>query len=236
MKKYVLIFAVVIACFGFAGQSYAAAPVANAGSDQTAYAWIDNIAEVTLNGSDSNDADGDILTYLWTWSIDGNDVNAVGAAPQIELPAGVHTITLVVNDGTADSTPDEVVITVVGPLEVQMKFTPRTLNCKSKGKWVKAHIKLPKGYIGRDVDKQATATLEPFVLPSARLQASSGKSRNVTVSYDRGTLARLLIGEEKDSAEVTAVGQFKSGQFFFGTATIKVLNSVPKPPKETGKK
>ena len=163
MKKYVLIFAVAIVCFGFAGQSYAAAPVANAGPDQTAYAWIDNIATVTLNGSDSNDADGDPLTYLWTWSIDGNDVNAVGVAPEIELPAGVHMITLVVNDGTTDSAPDEVVITVVEPLEVKMKFTPQTLNCKSKGKWVKAHIKLPKGFTGKDIDKQQTATLEPYV-------------------------------------------------------------------------
>jgi hypothetical protein len=233
MAKYILMFAIAIGCLGFSSQSYAAVPIANAGPDQTVYAWIDFMAAVTLDGSGSSDADGDTLTYQWTWSVDGNNYDTDEAAPEIELPVGVHVITLVVSDGNTASAPDEVVVTVVEPLEVQMKFTPQTLNCKSKGKWVKAHFKLPKGYKGMDVDKQETATLEPYGLPAIRIQAS-GKSRNVTISYDRGTFARALIGDANETAEVTAVGQFKSGQYFFGTDTIKVLNSVPKPPKEKG--
>ena len=234
MAKYVLMFAAAMVCLGFGGQLYAATPIANAGPDQTVYAWIDNIATVTLDGSDSNDPNGDALSYQWTWSIDGQSHDANGVAPEIELPVGEHVITLVVSDGNNLSAPDEVVITVIEPLEVQMKFTPQTLNCKSKGKWVKAHMTLTNDFTGKDVDKQETATLEPYGLPSNKIQVSSGKSRKVTISFDRGTFARALSGDPNETVEVTAVGRLKSGQFFFGTDTIRVLNSIPSSSKNKG--
>ena len=225
---------VAMVCLGLGGQLYAATPIANAGPDQTVYAWIDYMATVTLDGSDSNDPNGHALSYQWTWSVDNQNYDANGVAPEIELPVGVHVITLVVSDGNTTSAPDTVTVTVVEPLEVQMKFTPQTLNCKSKGKWVKAHMTLPQGFTGKDVDKQATATLEPYGLPTNKIQASSGKSKKVTISFDRGTFARALNGDPNDTAEVTAVGQLKSGQYFFGTDTIRVLNSVAKSPKGNG--
>jgi len=43
-------------------------PVAIAGPNQTAYAWIDGIADVNLDGSGSYDDDGDPLTYLWSYN------------------------------------------------------------------------------------------------------------------------------------------------------------------------
>ena len=57
-----------------------------AGEDQTVYAWIDGFADVTLDGSDSNDADGDELTYKWMWTIDANTYEANSVSPTIELP------------------------------------------------------------------------------------------------------------------------------------------------------
>jgi PKD repeat protein len=62
-----------------------------------------------LDCSDSNDPEGDELTY--TWSIDGNEV-ATGVNPTIVLPCGTYTIELIVNDGEVDSEPDYVEITV----------------------------------------------------------------------------------------------------------------------------
>ena len=85
-------------------------PVADAGDDQTAFVGIDCLAQVTLDGSDSNDPDGDELGY--TWLMDG-EIITTGVSPIIELPLGAHTITLIVNDGTEDSEPDVVVITVL---------------------------------------------------------------------------------------------------------------------------
>ena len=50
--------------------------------------------------------------------IDGNSCDANGVNPVIELPAGEQTIELIVNDGSVDSEPNEVVITVIGPMEL----------------------------------------------------------------------------------------------------------------------
>ena len=83
-------------------------PIADAGTDQTVAAGPDCTATVALDGSESSDSDGDPLTYTWTW----NGSFANGVSPTIQLPLGTTTITLVVNDGTEDSEPDEVDITV----------------------------------------------------------------------------------------------------------------------------
>ena len=83
-------------------------PSAKAGPDQTVEAGSGCMGTVALDGSGSSDPDGDPLTYTWTW--DGGFAN--GVSPTIQLPLGTTTITLVVNNGTDDSEPDTVDITV----------------------------------------------------------------------------------------------------------------------------
>jgi hypothetical protein len=83
-------------------------PVANAGVDQTVECAGPTGTLVTLNGSASSDPDNDPLTYAWT----GPFGTASGVSPTVTLPYGTSTITLVVNDGTVDSSPDTVDITI----------------------------------------------------------------------------------------------------------------------------
>jgi hypothetical protein len=100
-------------------------PIADAGPDQTIPAGLDCRANIILDGSESFDPDGDLLTYAWTW--DGG--SADGVNPTIQLPLGTTTITLVVNDGTVDSEPDEVEITVedITPPEINLLVSSDTL-------------------------------------------------------------------------------------------------------------
>jgi hypothetical protein len=86
-----------------------AAPVANAGVDQEVAAGPICEATVSLDGSASYDGDGDSLVYSWTL----NGTIFQGVNPTITLPLGTHVFSLVVNDGTVDSEPDFVTITVV---------------------------------------------------------------------------------------------------------------------------
>lgn len=90
-------------------------PVADAGPDQVIYAGLDGMAKVTVNGSTSTDPDGDALGFAWAWAIGANLYQSNGVSLTIELPIGVHTVQLMVNDGHVNSQPDEVNITVLPP-------------------------------------------------------------------------------------------------------------------------
>jgi len=78
--------------------------VANAGPDQIVDQTQPEGAYATLNGSGST---GGALTYNWTWA----GGSAVGAGPEVLLPAGTTTVTLTVTAGSCTST-DTVDITV----------------------------------------------------------------------------------------------------------------------------
>jgi len=89
-------------------------PVANAGPDQAVFVG-DN---VILDGSASNDADGDPMTY--SWSLIEQPANSTAvlvdttmANPSIVIDEqGIYIAQLIVNDGIVDSTPDTVVLNV----------------------------------------------------------------------------------------------------------------------------
>lgn len=90
-------------------------PLANAGTD-----WGTPVgSNATLDSSSSNDADGDALTYSWTLSAPTGS-SAFLSDPTAANPtfitdiAGNYTATLIVNDGTVDSSADSVTVKV-GP-------------------------------------------------------------------------------------------------------------------------
>ncbi len=87
-------------------------PVANAGADQTQL--LGNT--VTLDGSASTDADGDMLTYSWSFLLVPtgsaaalSDSTAVRPTFVMDL-FGDYVVQLIVNDDKADSVPDTVTI------------------------------------------------------------------------------------------------------------------------------
>jgi hypothetical protein len=87
-------------------------PVAHAGPDQN----VHNNDVVTLDGSASNDADGDTLTYAWSFvskasnSAELSDTTVVN--PNfMAYESGTYVVELIVNDGSVDSAPDEVTVT-----------------------------------------------------------------------------------------------------------------------------
>jgi len=200
-------------------------PIGEAGPNQIGYAWIDDIAEVVLDGNDSYDPDGEQLTYSWSWTVDNNIYEANGVSAIIELPIGEHTIELIVNDGVEDSEPDEVVITVVPPIEVSMKFTPQGLNLSSRGKLLKAHFTLPEGFSVEDVDVNTPAVIEPFGVESYKMKVlldDEGLVR-VEATFRRLDLCNTITGYDENT-DVMVIGRLTSGQYFYGTDIIMVTD------------
>ncbi len=93
-----------------------AAPVAHAGLVQN----VTTGTQVALNGSQSSDADGDVLTFRWTLPQKPAGSAATLTAPTTLQPAfladvaGTYVAELVVNDGLLDSQAASVTITAAG--------------------------------------------------------------------------------------------------------------------------
>ncbi|MES9991400.1 MAG: autotransporter domain-containing protein [Candidatus Thiodiazotropha sp.] len=90
------------------------APTANAGVDQQLTDSDNNNAEdVQLDGTDSSDADGTIVSYQWLEF--GTEI-ASGASANVTLSVGTHTLTLRVTDNDGIIGEDLVIITILaGP-------------------------------------------------------------------------------------------------------------------------
>jgi len=97
-------------------------PIANASQDQ--HVIMGSL--VTLDGRDSSDPDGDLITYNWAIITAPSGSIASLNNSTSEMPTfnpdipGEYRISLIVNDGQADSAPDEVIIiaTMPGPIMV----------------------------------------------------------------------------------------------------------------------
>lgn len=83
-------------------------PVANAGLDQS-FDCVIGSQSVTLDGSDSSDPDGDVLTYSWS---DGISEVSTAASFTTSLGGGSYTFTLTVDDANGGTASDDVVVTV----------------------------------------------------------------------------------------------------------------------------
>ncbi len=91
-----------------------AVPISNAGLDKTSH--IGNL--VILDGSLSHDANGDPLTYNWSFTSlpagsNSTLTNATSTNPSFTPDVmGDYIIALIVNDGQVNSLPDEIIVTV----------------------------------------------------------------------------------------------------------------------------
>lgn len=89
-------------------------PIANAGDDQAVYLG----AIITLSGEQSSDADGDEISYSWSFITLPNGSEAILSSTDIINPTftadieGTYVVSLIVDDGTVSSDSDNVEIFV----------------------------------------------------------------------------------------------------------------------------
>ncbi|MCU0600442.1 MAG: fibronectin type III domain-containing protein [Desulfobacterales bacterium] len=148
------------------------APVANSGVDQNAATG----ERVMLNGSASSDADGDSLTYSWSFSsVPPGNTASLSAATTVNAfftpnVAGTYVISLTVNDGKESSAPDTVSITVAPPPtsfanNIQPIFNSSCTSCHSSGGSASfLNLQSTVSY-GNLVNKAATKSTGTRVIP-----------------------------------------------------------------------
>ena len=101
------------------------APVANAGTAQSVVTGT----VVTLDGSGSNDANGDLLTYRWSFTSKPAGSSSALSSAAVAKPtftpdvAGAYVLNLVVNDGKTNSVASTVTVTVLVPKITNIQVT-----------------------------------------------------------------------------------------------------------------
>src|SRR5439155_8222804 len=110
------------------------APVANAGPDQTVAVG----SVVTLDGGQSSDVDGDMLTYQWAFTSVPSGSTAKISAPASVNPTfiadrhGTYTLQLIVSDDQVASDPDFVVISTSNSKPVAQAGADQTVDVNSR--------------------------------------------------------------------------------------------------------
>ncbi|MBM4065868.1 MAG: hypothetical protein FJ266_09555 [Planctomycetes bacterium] len=204
------------------------APVADAGVDQSV-----NVNDtVTLNGSGSSDADGDTITYGWSFTTKPSGSTAVLSGATSANPTftadkvGTYVVSLMVNDGTVNSSPDTVTITANAvTINVEVSIKPETINLKSKGKF-KAFIELPESYSADGV-VLATVVCEGVQAIDGRVD---DEGRYIATFNVRDL--HITVSSKKEEVTLTVSGELEDGTKFTGSDTIRVKS---REEKEKGK-
>ena len=156
------------------------------------------------------------------------DIAQTGPTPTIELPVGVHVIELVVNDGINDSLPDQVVITVVGPIEGYLKIVPQTINRHSQDRHIWAHIRLPAGITEDQIDISEPLLLYPGSIAASNQRATRSHSQadvrtSIFALFDKAALMDAVTDD--GPLELQVVGRLMTGQYFYGCDTVNVIHA-----------
>ncbi len=104
------------------------------------------------------------------------------------------------------------------PVEAQVSFTPKVLNCRSRGKWIKAHIALPEGISAEDIDVNAPAVVVPFGVESQYIKVAGHNPAQVEIGFDRQAIC-AAAGEDGE-IKATVIGSLRDGRYFAGTDVI----------------
>ena len=200
---------------------------------------------IEFDGSKSYDEDGEIVGYEWDF---GDDNQAVAVATlkiveTAELPIGAdiqtyaynetgqYIVTLTVTDDKGATASVEAVV-LVAAMEVKVKFTPRSLNLKSRGKWIRATFTMPDGYDARQINPAGvrivtedgariyahTDSKHGFL---AKLLKRYGSKRKVSVRFKRQeVIAALTLDGALGITELKL-----EGAGFSGSGTIKVIEN-----------
>lgn len=169
-------------------------PVADAGPDQAA----DCSGVVTLDGSQSNDPDGDALSYLWS---ENGVVLGTNATLTAAFTAGAHTVTLTVSDPCGDSAQDTVLVT-------GGDTTPPTISGPSNATGINRN-----GCEAQIPDLRGSVTVNDNCTPANQLVITQSPAAGTTVGsgqYDVLVTVADAAGNTASCTIVVTVGDDKA--------------------------
>ena len=186
------------------------APTALAGDDQNVTLKTSPlVTTVSLDGTNSSDAQNDRLTYKWAWmSYPGTSAPTLAStSPRPTFnpsAAGTYVLTLTVNDGKKDSAPDPITVTVTAANSspVAVAGTDQYVPVSSANK---VTLSSAGSY---DPDGDAIAyrwyLSRPMADTTAELSSSVAASPTFTAAYEGVYVASLVITDVNGNASTVS--------------------------------
>jgi hypothetical protein len=103
-------------------------------------------------------------------------------------------------------------------IEAEIEIKPKTLNLKSKGKWITCHIWLPEEYDVADVNSYSIFLQDEL---EAEWVWFNEQQQLVAARFNRSAVQQLLVPGE---VELTVTGELADGTKFTATDKIKVIS------------
>lgn len=174
---------------------------------------------VEWDASESYDEDGAIVSYEWDYGDGAVATMAADGAgePQssyVYYDSGTYYVTLTVTDDQGASSTVQAVVQA-RPIQAVVRFSPRKLNLKSKGKWITATIWVP-GYEAGLIAPESLYLEDTAI--QGRVSRRDRKGRVLRVKFDRRALIGTL-GNTTGPVDLTVSGEV-DGLEFAGSGTI----------------
>ncbi|MHC4266160.1 MAG: TolB family protein [Planctomycetota bacterium] len=166
--------------------------------------------KVVWQGWDPNDGDWEIFFY------NGHSIQQLTNDPCDDINPKISKSLIVWQSWDGN---DWEIDTALIPLPAGMKFTPQSLNLKSRGRWVTVHLTLPAGIKGSQVDYSSLLLMDQ--IPVDRVQGK-GRSSKLTLKFKGADVKALLTPAPQ--VEIILTGQLKDGTPFEASDIIKVIN------------
>lgn len=183
-----------------------------------------------LTDNETNDIKPQIQGRKIVWQ--GRDPN--GSDWEIFIYNGVCIQQLTDNNNVDDTNPrlsgtrifwerhdgnDFEIMSAAVPKEVAIKVTPRTLNLKSKGKFINVQVLMNDSVKAADVNIASLILLDK--VPPARVVVSAGRN-TLMIKFGRAEVSALLAAG--NSVEITLTGKLDDGTVFTASDRIRVIN------------
>ncbi|MBW8035558.1 MAG: hypothetical protein FVQ79_08005 [Planctomycetes bacterium] len=161
-----------------------------------------------------NTSSGDYHLLPDSPCIDAGDPNYVPEPNETDLDGNQRVISGLIDMGAYEFIPR---------IEVAMRLTPQVVNCRSKGKWIKAHLVLPEGIGINDVNANVQVWPESLnVIPQyVNIFINEDNLVEIEVTFNR---ADFSVSDSFDGT-ITIIGTLTTGQYFYGTDTIRIITN-----------
>ncbi|MHC4213476.1 MAG: LamG-like jellyroll fold domain-containing protein, partial [Planctomycetota bacterium] len=164
----------------------------------------------------SLDSDYDYHLLVDSPCIDAGDPNYAAEANETDLDGKLRVVGSRIDMGAYE----------FEYIKASMKLTPRVLNQRSQGDWIKAHVVLPEGYDVNDVDVNFPPRVRIIGIESEDVNVFTNEDglAELEISFERSSFCCSAIDTEV--VDIDVVGLLTNGEYFFSSGTIRVIDNT----------